>query len=139
VALQPETGKELWNFQVPGAPAPGGRGGGGRGAGRGGAAPGGEPNAAPQPAAARGGGGGGGVSSRGVAYWPGDKATQARLFFTAGQRLMAVNAITGEAVTTFGSNGIVDTVVPYGGVPTIYKNLIIIGAFNDEVTVGDKP
>src|SRR5436190_13476021 len=105
VALQPDTGKELWSFQVPGAPAPGGRGGGGRGAGRGGAAPAGEPGAAPQPAAARGGG----VSSRGVAYWPGDKATQARLFFTAGQRLMAVNAITGEAVTTFGSNGIVDT------------------------------
>src|SRR6185369_4526975 len=55
-ALQPDTGKELWSFQVPGAPAPGaGRGGGGRGAGRGNPAPATEPAETPQPAAARGG------------------------------------------------------------------------------------
>jgi quinoprotein glucose dehydrogenase len=155
VALQPDTGKELWSFQVPGAPAAGGgrgnaagRGGGGGRGNRGGAAAG---DAAADPAqpqisvapasAARGGGGAGGgaVSTRGVAYWPGDRNTQPRIFFTAGRRLMAVNAVTGEGVTTFGNDGIVDMAVPYGGVPTVYKNLVIIGASNGEVPTGDMP
>src|SRR5262249_23626004 len=95
----------------------------------------------PAAGGSRGGGGGGaaGVSTRGVAYWAGDRSTQPRIIFTAGRRLMAVNAITGEGVTTFGDNGLVHTVVPYSGVPTIYKDIVIIGSTNGEVTVGDSP
>jgi glucose dehydrogenase len=77
---------------------------------------------------------GGALSRRGVTYWPGDATTPARIFFTAGRKLIAVNATTGEAVQAFGQNGEVDTVVPYNSPPTIYKNLLFIGA-----NVGEQP
>ncbi len=71
---------------------------------------------------------GGGLSRRGVTYWPGEPNTPPRLFFTAGRRLLAVNAVTGEAAQGFGTNGEVDLVVPYNSPPTIYKNLVFVGA-----------
>src|SRR5439155_22544006 len=54
-ALDPETGKEIWQHPVTGAA----------------------------------------VSRRGVAYWPGDANTAARIVFTAGRRLVALDAKTG--------------------------------------------
>jgi quinoprotein glucose dehydrogenase len=82
LALDPNTGKEIWAYNVTG----------------------------------------GRPSPRGVAYWPGDGSGPSRIFFTAGRRLMSVNADSGTMVSD------VDTVVPYNGTPTIYKNLIILGA-----------
>jgi quinoprotein glucose dehydrogenase len=87
VALEPETGKELWSFDVRN----------------------GEP------------------TRRGVAFWPGDGSLPPRIFFTSGQRLIAVNAYTGEAVSAFGKDGEIDMVVPYDSAPLVYKNLLLAG------------
>jgi quinoprotein glucose dehydrogenase len=77
---------------------------------------------------------GGGLSRRGVTYWPGEANVPARLFVTAGRRLLAINATTGEAAQGFGTNGEVDIVVPYNSPPTVYKNLLFVGA-----NVGEQP
>jgi len=87
VALEPETGKELWVHEV-------------------------TENLA---------------SFRGVAYWPGDKNNPPRILFTTGTKLMALNATTGKTDPGFGREGTVDLTTPYAGVPTIYKNLILLG------------
>jgi glucose dehydrogenase len=92
VALVPETGKEVWSYDVQD----------------------------------------GAASPRGVAYWPGDRQNPARILVTVGRRLLALNAVTGEASTGFGKDGVVDMVVPYNGVPTVFKNLILVGASTGE-------
>src|SRR5207248_7328535 len=56
---------------------------------------------------------GGALSKRGVTYWPGEPNLPARIFVTAGRRLIALNATTGESVLGFGNKGEVDIVVPY--------------------------
>ena len=68
VALDPETGKEIWQHPVTG----------------------------------------GAPSRRGVAYWPGDGGRPPRIIFTAGRRLIALNARTGERDPGFGTDGEVD-------------------------------
>src|ERR1043166_3722903 len=45
------------------------------------------------------------VSRRGVAYWAGSGSTPARLFFGAGDRLVAIDAKSGAAIPAFGTNG----------------------------------
>ena len=35
-------------------------------------------------------------SKRGVAYWPGDGSSPARIIFTTGSKMMALNASTGQ-------------------------------------------
>lgn len=69
-----------------------------------------------------------GVSARGVAYWPGDAGTPPRIVFTAGRRLIALNAVDGERALGFGTNGETDMAVPYNSPPTVYRNLLIVGA-----------
>src|SRR5260221_8789362 len=86
VALEPETGKQIWQYQVTaGAP-----------------------------------------SRRGVAYWPGDGSRPARILFTTGRRLAALNATSGAVDQGFGQRGEVDLVLPYNSVPLVYKNIIIV-------------
>ena len=46
--------------------------------------------------------------SRGVAYWAGDGRDVARVFLTAGSRLFALDAASGELIDTFGQGGSVD-------------------------------
>jgi quinoprotein glucose dehydrogenase len=97
VALEPETGKEVWAYQLAEGQA----------------------------------------STRGVAYWPGDGSNPPRIFFTAGRSLLVVlNARTGKLDPGFGKEGQVDMVVGYNGVPTIYKNAVIVGATVGEVPTG---
>jgi len=72
-------------------------------------------------------------SSRGVAYWPGSGNTPARIYFTAGRRLIGLNSDTGEKV------GEIDMVIPYNSVPTIYKNLLIVGANVPERQTANQP
>jgi quinoprotein glucose dehydrogenase len=74
------------------------------------------------------------LSRRGVTYWPGEANIPARIFVTAGRRLIALNATTGESVQGFGTNGEIDMVVPYNSPPTVFKNLLFIGA-----NVGEQP
>ena len=88
VALEPETGKEIWHFQV-------------------------ESGMVPQ---------------RGVAYWPGDADNPARIIFTNKHQLVALDAATGKLDPKFGDGGEVTMDVPFAEVPTIYKNLILVGA-----------
>ncbi len=132
VALDAETGKEIWAHTLdapapdpavatatppPPAAAPGGGGRRGGGAGRGGP---------PAPTA----------STRGVGYWPGDGPRGPRILFMSGNRLVAVEAATGAPVRSFGTGGAVTVGVPYGGTPTIYRNVAIIGAATGENPVG---
>lgn len=99
LALEPETGRELWHYDVTG----------------------------------------GAPSRRGVAYWPGDGTVPSRIFFTSGRRLMALNADSGQPVSAFGSNGIVDMVIPYSSVPTVYRNLLFVGANVPERQTANQP
>jgi len=75
-------------------------------------------------------------STRGVAYWPGDKQNPPRIIFTAGRNLIALNATTGKIDPGFGKEGVVDMVVGYSGVPTVFRNLVMVGASVLEVPVG---
>lgn len=75
-------------------------------------------------------------STRGVAYWPGDKQNPPRIIFTSGRNLIALNATTGKIDPGFGKEGMVDMVVGYSGVPTIFRNLVMVGASVLEVPVG---
>ena len=68
------------------------------------------------------------VSNRGVAWWPGDADTQARILFMNRSQLITVDAATGEPVDGFGVDGYVDVGVPYGGTPTVWRDVAIIGA-----------
>jgi quinoprotein glucose dehydrogenase len=79
---------------------------------------------------------GGALSRRGVAYWPGDGSFPPRIVFTAGRRLIAVNARTGERDLAFGTDGVVDIGVPYNSVPLVYKNIVVVGANTPPGTIG---
>ena len=162
VAIDGDTGKEVWEFTLPApataatppaaqqapAPAPpvappaapvagaapgqgdGRRGGGPGGGGRAGGGPGGG-------GGGRGGGGGPAASQRGVSYWPGDGTNAPRILFMGGNRLYAIDAATGKPAAGFGENGSIAVgAVPYGGTPTIYRNVAIIGAATQEVPQG---
>jgi glucose dehydrogenase len=82
------------------------------------------------------------VSRRGVAYWPGDRDTPARLFSGAGDRLIAVDAERGTPATGFGESGSVDLKASIRGdvdggfslvsPPAIYRNIVITGGNNGE-------
>ena len=72
----------------------------------------------------------------GVAYWPGDKQNPPRIIFSTGRNLMALNAITGKVDPGFGKEGVVDMVVGYSGTPTIFKNLVMVGASVLELPTG---
>jgi len=76
------------------------------------------------------------TTARGVAYWAGDGQTAARILLTAGPRLVALDAATGELSSGFGSGGTIDIGVPWNGVPTIYKNVAILGATTGEIPLG---
>jgi glucose dehydrogenase len=79
-------------------------------------------------------------STRGVAYWPGDKLHAARVLFgTTDGRLIALDARTGKPIPGFGKEGVVNMKAgvmnefpdaPYGlnSPPIIYNNLVITGA-----------
>ena len=96
VALDPGSGKEIWEYVVTsGAP-----------------------------------------SRRGVAYWPGDGGHPPHIVFTAGRRLIALNANTGKLDPGFGKEGEVDMVVPYNSVPLIYKNVVVVGANTPQGPIG---
>jgi quinoprotein glucose dehydrogenase len=88
VALDPETGKQIWEYPVAdGVP-----------------------------------------SRRGVAYWPGDRSNPPRILFTAGRKLIALNAKSGKIDPGFGKEGELDLVVPYNSVPLVYRNVVVVGA-----------
>lgn len=118
IALDGDTGREIWAHTLEALPD--GPAAAGPGPGRGG----------------RGGAGGPTASQRGLGYWPGDGARGPRILFMSGNRLIALDAGRGTPVPGFGENGVVTVGVPYNGVPTIYRNVAIIGANVGELTEG---
>jgi quinoprotein glucose dehydrogenase len=99
VALEPETGKEIWRYQIAmGTP-----------------------------------------SRRGVTYWPGDRQNPPRIIFTAGRKMIGLNARTGKLDPGFGNEGEVDLVIPYNSAPTLYKNTLLVGANVGEIQVPNQP
>jgi quinoprotein glucose dehydrogenase len=96
VALDGESGREIWRFTVSG----------------------------------------GAPSRRGVAYWSGDGTIAPRILFMSGRRLMAVDALTGNASQSFGTGGSVDIGVPYNSVPGIFRNVVVVGANNPPGAAG---
>ena len=83
------------------------------------------------------GGPGAGFSSRGVGYWPGEGSMKPRILVTQGTNLVALDAATGELVSSFGDNGKVDMVIGYGGTPTINGHVAIVGAATLESPQGN--
>jgi quinoprotein glucose dehydrogenase len=69
-----------------------------------------------------------GVARRGVSFWPGDADHPARIFYSNSKSLIALDAKTGEVVAGFGASGAVDLGVPYNSPPTIFRNVLIVGA-----------
>jgi glucose dehydrogenase len=138
VALDADSGKEVWSFALKAIPQPplpatdAGRSSGPT------------PTPAPPPPglAVAGGRRGGGpppgptASARGVGYWGGDGTLFPRVMFMSGSRLIAVDAATGMPSSGFGAGGEVNVGVPYGGTPTVYRNVVIIGAAVNEVPQG---
>lgn len=108
VALEPETGKMLWTYRLP------------------------------QDLVA---------NYRGVSFWPGDAQNEPRILFTAAAKegpaqgpqsvarfktLIALNAKTGKLASGFGKEGIVTLDVASGGVPTVFKNVVMLSAYGQE-------
>lgn len=124
VALDADTGKEIWSYELPAPPSPSA-----------------ESTSAEAPAPPAGGRRGGGppgptASQRGLAYWPGDGKLGPRILFMSRNHLIALEAATGAPAEGFGTNGIVDVGVPYNGTPSIYRRVAIIGANVGENPVG---
>ena len=67
-------------------------------------------------------------SRRGVTYWPGQGGISPRIFYTAFDQLIALDAASGELDLEFGESGRVTMGIPYISVPFVYKNIIVVGA-----------
>ena len=76
------------------------------------------------------------TTARGVAYWPGEGSMAPRILLTAGARLVALDAATGTPAAGFGRDGMVEILVPWNGVPVVYKNVATLGATTGEVPLG---
>jgi len=113
LALEADTGREIWSYELPAGQTP----------------------------------------ERGVAWWPGDRNNLPRVIFATGgsvmssavavkgapepvHKLMALNARTGKVDPGFGNEGEVNLSVGYTGVPTIFKNIVLVGAAVPELPVG---
>jgi quinoprotein glucose dehydrogenase len=67
-------------------------------------------------------------SRRGVSYWPGQGGISPRIFYTAFDQLVALDAETGEIDREFGESGMVGLGIPYISVPFVYEGVIVVGA-----------
>ena len=68
------------------------------------------------------------ASRRGVSYWPGDNSSRPRILYTAGRRLVALDAATGELASEFGESGEIDMQIPYNSVAMVFENTVVVGA-----------
>lgn len=79
----------------------------------------------------------GGAARRLVSYWPGDRDHPARIFYSTGKAIHALDARSGEVEPSFGEGGQIDLDVPYNSPPTVYRNVLVIGANVAEMPIGD--
>src|SRR5688572_30433594 len=79
----------------------------------------------------------GGLVRRSVTWWPGDGTLQPRIFYNTGNTITALNAETGQLDTAFGDGGrMAFEGTPYAYPPTIYRNVMVIGASTAEMSRG---
>lgn len=78
----------------------------------------------------------GGLARRGVSYWPGDGDHRPRIFFSNGPNLFALDAKTGQLDPRFGNGGSIKLGVPYMSPPTVYRNVLVVGANVAEMQKG---
>jgi len=77
-----------------------------------------------------------GAARRAVSWWPGDLDHAPRIFYSDGDHLVALDAKTGRVNPGFGEQGRVTLAVPYNGPPTVFENVLVIGANTAELPVG---
>jgi quinoprotein glucose dehydrogenase len=79
----------------------------------------------------------GGLVRRAVSYWAGEGRIKPRIFYSTGSTLVALSAATGQPDAGFGDKGVatIDG-TPYSYPPTIYKNVVLIGANTAEMQQG---
>jgi quinoprotein glucose dehydrogenase len=70
----------------------------------------------------------GAPSRRGLTYWRGSADVGPRIFFTAGRKLIALDAATGQKALSFGTNGEAELPVIYNAAPTPFEGLLIVGS-----------
>ena len=69
-----------------------------------------------------------GGTRRGLTYWPGDDRTPARIFGSAQERLVALDAKSGRMVSQFGQGGFVDMGTTMASPASLYKDILITPA-----------
>jgi len=79
----------------------------------------------------------GGLVRRAVSYWPGDGEIGARIFYSTGSAIVALKPATGEIDTSYGDGGSSEIDgTPYSYPPSIYHNVMVIGANTAETSRG---
>ncbi|MCB5426433.1 PQQ-binding-like beta-propeller repeat protein [Altererythrobacter sp. CC-YST694] len=78
-----------------------------------------------------------GMVRRGVSYWPGEGRLKPRIFYSVGNAIVALDAATGKLDTAFGKGGSAAIEgSPYSYPPSVYKNVLVIGANTAEMPRG---
>jgi len=78
-----------------------------------------------------------GLVRRGVSWWAGDGELGPRLFYSTGSTITALDPETGDVDTSFGQGGSITIEgTPYSYPPTIFRNVMLIGANNAEMPRG---
>ena len=79
----------------------------------------------------------GGMVRRAVTWWAGDGELEPRLFYNTGNTITALDPATGDVDESFGQGGsITFEGTPYSYPPTIFRNVMLIGANNAEMPRG---
>ena len=68
------------------------------------------------------------IPRRSLVYWPGQADLPARVYFTSGQRLVALEAATGIKALGFGREGEIEMPAAYAAAPTRFENLLLVGS-----------
>ena len=68
------------------------------------------------------------VPRRGLAYWPGERGQPARILCIVGRRLVALDAVSGRRLPTFGVGGEVEMPVTYHAAPLLFEDRLIVGS-----------
>jgi quinoprotein glucose dehydrogenase len=70
---------------------------------------------------------------RGLLWWPGNDAAEARVLFTAGKWIYALNPATGQAVQGFGENGRVRIETSGTVAGAIFRNVLVMPGYERDV------
>ena len=78
-----------------------------------------------------------GLVRRAVSYWPGEGKIKPRIFYSTGDALVALSAKTGKLDTSYGDGGKSEIDgTPYSYPPSVFKNVLVIGANTPEDPIG---